>query len=87
MLALGRAQGMVRKYLKTLPADVSWNKIKAILIQQFSLVPAVTHAATWLMHRNKQKGESLQEFNFKSRELIQAVMNHEPKDVMDPLKI
>ena len=50
-LALGKAQGAVIKCLKSLPHDVSWNNVKAILRQQFSLVPAVNHAATWLMHR------------------------------------
>ena len=44
-LALGRAQGAGIKCLKLLPADASWNNIKAVLRQQFSLVPMVTHAA------------------------------------------
>ena len=47
----------------------------------------VTHAAKQLMHRYQQKEESLQEFNFEFSELIQAVTNHEPKDIADPLKI
>ena len=31
------------KYLKSLPADASWDNVKAILRQQFSLVPTATH--------------------------------------------
>ena len=50
-LTLGKAQGVVINYLKSLPVVVIWNNVKAILRQQFSLVPAVTHAATWLVHR------------------------------------
>ena len=38
------------------------------------------------MHRYQQKRESVHEFNFKFSELIQAVMNYEPKDITDPLK-
>ena len=49
--SLGKVQGLVVKCLKLLPADASWDGIEAILRQQFSLVPTVTHAATWLMHR------------------------------------
>ena len=43
-LALGKAQGTVIKCLKSLPADASWNDVKAVLRQQFSLVPMVVHA-------------------------------------------
>ena len=74
---------MVIKCLKTLLADTSWNNVKAILRQQFSLVLTVTHATTLLMHRYQQEGESLQEFNFEFGELIQAVTNHETKDITD----
>ena len=47
----------------------------------------VTHAVTQLMHRYQKRNESLQEINFDFSELIQAVTNHEPKDIPDPLKI
>ena len=40
-----KAQGMVIKSLKMLPADVSWNDVKAILRQQFSLVPTIAHSS------------------------------------------
>ena len=54
---------------------MSWTNVKAILRQQFFLVSMVTHAATQLMYRYQQKGESLQELNFEFIELIQAVTN------------
>ena len=38
------------------------------------------------MHRYQQIGESLQEFNFAFSELIQAVTNHEFKDITNPSK-
>ena len=79
-LALEKAQGTVIKCLKSLPADASWNNLKGILRQQFSLVPIVIHAATWLMHRYQHKGQSLQECRFEFSELIQAVTNCEPRD-------
>ena len=63
-LVLGKAQGAVIKCLKPLPPDLSWNNVKALLQQMFSLVPMVTHVFTHLMHRYKQKGDILQEFNF-----------------------
>ena len=47
----------------------------------------VTHVATHFMHRYQQKGESLQEYNFEFGKLIQAVCNHELKDITHPLKI
>ena len=87
--ALEKAQGAVIQCLKLLPADVSLNNVKAILRQQFSLVPTVTHGSTgstWLMYRYQQKEESLLEFIFKFCELIQAVTNCEPKDITDPVK-
>ena len=62
-LALGKAQGTVIKCLKLLPADANWNIEETILRQELSLVPTVTHAATQLMLRYQQKGESEQEFN------------------------
>ena len=49
---------------------MSWNDVKAVLWQQFSLV----QVATGLMHIYQQKGESLQEFNFEFSEHIQAVV-------------
>ena len=39
------------------------------------------------MHRGQQKRKNLQEFNFQFNELIQAVTNHEPKYITDPLGI
>ena len=54
-VVLGKAQGAVIKCFIPLPADVSWNNVKAVLREQISLVPTVTHAATWLMHGNQQK--------------------------------
>ena len=45
-LALGKSEGVVIKCFKSSPADVSWYNVKAILRQQFSLVPTVTNAAT-----------------------------------------
>ena len=80
-LAFRKAQGTVIKCLKYLSADVSWNNETVILRKQFSLVPIVIHATTWLMHRYQQKGEILQEFNFEFSEIIQAVTNHEPTDI------
>ena len=56
-LALGKSQGALFKYLKSLPLDTNLSNVKAILRQQFSLVTTVTHAATWSMHRYQQKGE------------------------------
>ena len=50
-------------------------------------MPTVTHVVAHLMHRCKQKGENLQEFNFEFSELIQAVSNCEPKHTTDPLKV
>ena len=38
------------------------------------------------MHKYQQRGESLQELNFKFIELIQAFTNYEPEDITDPLK-
>ena len=38
------------------------------------------------MSRHQQTGESLQEFNFKFSELIQAITNYKLKDITDPLK-
>ena len=38
-LALGKAQSAFIKCLKSLPVDTSWNNVKAILKQQFTLVP------------------------------------------------
>ena len=73
--------------MESFPADVSWNNVKAVLRQLFSLVPMITHAAMQLMYRYQQKGESLQEFNYQFIELIQAVTNHEHKDITDPVKI
>ena len=78
---------MVIKCLKSLPADTSWNNVKTILRQLFSFVPIVTHAATQLMHKYQQEGENVQEFNFEFCELIQALMSHEPENIIDPLKI
>ena len=37
-LALGKAQGVVIKCLKSLPADASWKTVKAILRQTISLL-------------------------------------------------
>ena len=39
------------------------------------------------MHQYQQNGEGLQELNFEFSEHIQAVTNHEPTDVTDPLKL
>ena len=39
-----------------------------------------------LIHKYKKR-ESLQEFNFDFSDLIQTIMNCEPKDMMYPLKI
>ena len=86
-LALVKAQGTVIKCLKSLPVDTSRNNVKAILKQQFSLLPPVTHAAIQIVPRYKQQAESLQEFNFEFSELIYAVSNCEPRDIIDPLKI
>ena len=58
-LALENAQGAVIKCLESLPPDASWNTVKAIGRQQFSLVPMVNHATSQLMHRYQQKRESL----------------------------
>ena len=60
-LALGKAQDADIKCLKSFSADVSWNNVKAILRQQFSLIQSVDCATTCLMLRYQQKGE----FNFK----------------------
>ena len=57
-VSLGKAQGAVIKFLKSLPADVSWNNVKAVLRQQFSPVSPVTHAATQSINRYQQKGKS-----------------------------
>ena len=65
---------------------MSLNNVKALLRQHFFLVTTVIHASTWLMYRCQQRGECLQEFNFKFTELIQTFMNHEPKDITDLLK-
>ena len=35
----------------------------------------------------QQKGDHLQEFNFKFSELIQAVSNKDPSMIMNPLEI
>ena len=43
---------------------MSWNNVKAILRQQFLLVPIVTHVGTQLMHKYQWKWENLQEFNY-----------------------
>ena len=86
-MALGKDQIEVIKCLKSLPADTSWNNVKAIWGQKFPLVLTLTHNATQLMHRYQQKGESLKEFNFEFSEFIQAVMNDDPQDITDPLKI
>ena len=75
------------KCLKSLPEDASWNNVKTILRQQYSLVPTITHATTKFIHRYQWKRESLQKFNFKFSELIQTFTNHKPKDITDPLKI
>ena len=71
--------------MKSLLPDTSLNNVKAILHQQFSLVPTETHATTCLMHRYQQKGEGLQEFNFEFSELTQTVSNGEVKDITNPL--
>ena len=86
-LALGKAQGTVIKCLKSLPADSSWNNVKAILRQDFFLIPTVTPAATLLINRFQQKGQCLQEFNIEFSKLIQDVTNYEYQDISDSLKI
>ena len=86
-VALGKAQGAVTKYLITIPPDLSWKNVKAVLHHQFSLVPTVNHVAIHLMHKYQKEGESLQESNFEFSKHIQPVINHEPKDITDPLKI
>ena len=53
---------MFTKCLKSLPAETSWNSLKAILRQQFSLVLTLAHVPTQLMHMCQQKGQSMQEF-------------------------
>ena len=63
------------------------NNVKVFLWQKFSLVPMVTHVVNNLMHRHQQKGEILQELNFKFSECIQTGMSWELKDITDPLKI
>ena len=59
-LALRKTQDAVIKCIKFLPPDITWNNFRAILHQQFSSVPTITHLATHLMHRCQQKGEGLQ---------------------------
>ena len=78
VFTLGKPQGTVIKCFKLLPADASWNNVKSILRQQFSLVLTVIHGTEQLVHKYQQKVESLQEFNFKFSELIQDVINCEP---------
>ena len=56
----GKAQGAVLKYFNSLPPDMGWNNVKAVLQQQFSLVPMVTHVATHFMHRYQQKRDMIQ---------------------------
>ena len=65
-LALGKAQGTLINCLKILSDDASWNNVKA----KFSLVATVTYAATQLIHKYQQKGETLHECSFKFSELI-----------------
>ena len=66
--------------------DASWENVKTVLRQQFSLIPMVTLAAMQWMHRYQQKTESLQEFSFEFSKSIQAVTNWGPKYITDPLK-
>ena len=80
---VGKAEGVVIKCLRSLPLETSWKNVKAVLNQQFFLVPTVMHAATKLIHQYEQKGHNLQEFSFKVGEPIQTVSNHEPKDIKD----
>ena len=65
-LALVKIQDTFSMCLKSLPPDMSWINVKAVLSHQFSLVLAVTHAATHLIDRYQQKGESLQEFKLQT---------------------
>ena len=60
---------------------MSWNNVKAVLLQHFSLVHMVTHVAAHLMHRYQQKRESLQQSNFQISKHIQVDINCEPKDI------
>ena len=59
-----KTQVVVITCLKALPPDMSWNNVKAVLWQQFSLVSVVTQVASQCVHKYQQKGESLQGFNF-----------------------
>ena len=65
---------------------MNWNNVKAIFVTRLSVVPTEMYVATCLMHWYQQKGENLQEFNFKFSKRIQSVSHHEPKDIKDPLK-
>ena len=66
---------------------MSYNNVRVVLLQWFSLVPVVSHVAAHLMQRYQQKGESLQEFNFKFIYFIQAITNQELKDITDLLNM
>ena len=47
----------------------------------------MTHETARLLNRYQQKGESPQKFNSKCSEVIQAVADSDPSQIMDPFKI
>ena len=69
-LTFGKAVHVIIKYLKSLPPEMSWNNVKAVLWQQFSLVTVVIHVTICQMHRYQKKVEGLQELNCEFIELI-----------------